>query len=95
MDGVKRFPLISGAQAQRLERASPLMLGSSMLGSDPGKGLKVVFGYNYLIPDPANKWYRDDLEEEARGKDTMQMLQSPYITPAWMVRRGASALPLW
>jgi len=35
LDRVKRFPLISGARAQRIERASPLMLGSSMMGSDP------------------------------------------------------------
>ena len=35
LDRVKHFPLISGAQAQRLERASPLLLESSMMGSDP------------------------------------------------------------
>ena len=35
LDKVKHFPLISKAQAERLERAAPLLLESSMMGSDP------------------------------------------------------------
>ena len=35
LDKVKHFPLISKTQAERLERASPLLLESSMMGSDP------------------------------------------------------------
>lgn len=35
LDGVKHFPLISNSQAERLESASPLLLESSMMGSDP------------------------------------------------------------
>jgi len=35
LDQVKHFPLISKAQAEKLERAAPLLLESSMMGSDP------------------------------------------------------------
>jgi hypothetical protein len=35
LDQVKHFPLISKAQAERLEKAAPLLLESSMMGSDP------------------------------------------------------------
>ena len=35
LDKVKHFPLISQAQEERLERATPLLLESSMMGSDP------------------------------------------------------------
>ncbi|MFH0759519.1 MAG: hypothetical protein V2B15_19685 [Bacteroidota bacterium] len=35
LDRVKHFPLISRAQAGKLERAAPLLLESSMMGSDP------------------------------------------------------------
>ena len=34
LDKVKHFPLISQAQEERLERATPLLLKSSMMGSD-------------------------------------------------------------
>jgi hypothetical protein len=50
LDRVKHFPLISKAQAKRLERASPLLLESSMMGSDPaglfipGSGKKAAPG---------------------------------------------------
>ena len=46
LDEVKHFPLISKAQAGRLERATPLLLESSMMGSDPA-GL--------FIPDSGKK----------------------------------------
>jgi hypothetical protein len=35
LDKVKHFPLITKAQADRLERATPLLLESSLMGSDP------------------------------------------------------------
>jgi len=35
LDKVKHFPLISKTQAERLERATPLLLTSSLMGSDP------------------------------------------------------------
>jgi hypothetical protein len=35
LDKVRHFPLISGAQADRLEKATPLLLESSLMGSDP------------------------------------------------------------
>lgn len=35
LDKMKHFPLITETQAGRLERASPLLLESSMMGSDP------------------------------------------------------------
>ncbi len=35
LDKVNHFPLISKAQAGRLERATPLLLKSSLMGSDP------------------------------------------------------------
>jgi hypothetical protein len=35
LDRVKHFPLISKVQAERLEKASPLLLESSLMGSDP------------------------------------------------------------
>ena len=35
LDRVKHFRLISNAQAERLERATPLLLTSSLMGSDP------------------------------------------------------------
>ena len=43
LDKVRHFPLVSKAQAGRLERATPLLLESSMMGSDPA-GL--------FIPEP-------------------------------------------
>jgi hypothetical protein len=46
LDKVKHFPLISKAQAERLEKAAPLLLESSMMGSDPA-GL--------FIPDSGKK----------------------------------------
>ncbi len=46
LDGVKHFPLITPAQAEKLERASPLLLESSMMGSDPA-GL--------FVPDSGKK----------------------------------------
>ena len=46
LDQVKHFPLISKVQAERLERATPLLLESSMMGSDP-EGL--------FIPDSGKK----------------------------------------
>ncbi len=35
LDRVKHFPLISRSQAEKLEKAAPLLLESSMMGSDP------------------------------------------------------------
>ncbi|MCF8378956.1 MAG: hypothetical protein K9H49_05215 [Bacteroidales bacterium] len=35
LDKMKHFPLISDIQAEKLERAAPLLLESSMMGSDP------------------------------------------------------------
>ena len=46
LDRVKHFPLISRAQERRLENASPLLLQSSMMGSDPA-GL--------FVPDSGKK----------------------------------------
>lgn len=46
LDKVKHFPLISKDQAERLQRATPLLLESSMMGSDPA-GL--------FIPDSGKK----------------------------------------
>lgn len=46
LDRVKHFPLISKARAESLERASPLLLESSLMGSDPA-GL--------FIPDSGKK----------------------------------------
>lgn len=46
LDKVKHFPLISGTQAERLEKATPLLLESSMMGANnaglftPGSGKK-------------------------------------------------------
>jgi hypothetical protein len=50
LDKVKHFPLVSKAQAERLERASPLLLESSMMGSDPA-GL--------FVPDSGKKTKND------------------------------------
>jgi hypothetical protein len=53
---------------------------SGMIFFNRESGIQMAFGFNDLVPDPGNTWYRKD----ETGNETMRLLYSSYISGDWM-----------
>jgi hypothetical protein len=51
-----------------------------MIFFSQGSGIQTAFGLNDLVPDPDNRWYR----EEDAGEEAMRLLYSHFISGDWM-----------